>query len=169
MAITRLGGANAISGTLPAANINATSLGNVDVGKVLQVVYAEDTGLVSSTSTTYADTGLSGTITPSSTSSKILIHVTLADLQKVVADTYLRCRTLRDGSSIFTFVGQAGYTGSTASNNAGSVTAHYLDSPASTSALIYKTQFHNASGGGTVYITPDGNSRSTMILMEIAG
>ena len=31
MAITRLGGANAITGTLPAANINATSLGNVDV------------------------------------------------------------------------------------------------------------------------------------------
>ena len=44
MAITRLGGANAITGTLPAANINDTSIGNITAlpagvgGKVLQVV-----------------------------------------------------------------------------------------------------------------------------------
>lgn len=147
----------------------ADSLGTGVGGKVLQVVYAEDTGIVSSTTTTYVDTGLSGTITPSSTSSKILIHITLADAQKVSTDTYLRCRALRNGSEIFTFVGQAGYTGSTASNNVGSLTAHYLDSPASTTALVYKTQFHNAGNSGTVYLQPDGNGRSTMILMEIAG
>jgi hypothetical protein len=46
MAITRLGGANAITGTLPAANINDTSIGNITAlpagvgGKVLQVVNA---------------------------------------------------------------------------------------------------------------------------------
>ena len=43
MAITRLGGANAISGTLPAANINDTSIGNITAlpaaittGKIVQ-------------------------------------------------------------------------------------------------------------------------------------
>ena len=82
MAITRLGGANAISGTLPAANINDTSIGNItalpaaiSTGKVLQVQTASTQTQVNSTSGTHADTGLTCNITPSSTSNKVLIII----------------------------------------------------------------------------------------------
>ena len=74
MAITRLGGANAITGTLPAANINATSLGNVDVGKVLQVVSSGEATPATINSTSYV-LAISLAITPSSTSNKIFIKM----------------------------------------------------------------------------------------------
>ena len=88
MAITRLGGANAITGTLPAANINDTSIGNITAlpagvgGKVLQVVHSSTSTSASTSATTLIDTGLSGTITPSSTSSKILVIVNHGDNDK---------------------------------------------------------------------------------------
>ena len=69
MAITRLGGANAISGTIPNSVLAA--------GNVIQVVQTvkTDTFTVSTSNTSApADiTGFSATITPTSTSNKILI------------------------------------------------------------------------------------------------
>ena len=59
MAITRLGGANAITGTLPAANINDTSISNITAlpagvgGKVLQVVTATHNTQFNTSSTSY--------------------------------------------------------------------------------------------------------------------
>ena len=89
MAITRLGGANAISGTLPAANINNTSISSVTslpaaitTGKVLQVVTATDTSERSTTSTSFvtASNTLSVNITPASTSNKVFVQVCSAGL-----------------------------------------------------------------------------------------
>jgi hypothetical protein len=80
MAITRLGGANAITGTLPAANINDTSIGNITAlpagvgGKVLQVVNASFSGDSSNTtSTSFVDTANILNITPLSSNSKIIV------------------------------------------------------------------------------------------------
>ena len=79
MAITRLGGANAISGTIPQGNIANASLGAVTAlpagvgGKVLQVVNNFD-ATSNSSSTTYADVfGSDLSITLASTSNKVLI------------------------------------------------------------------------------------------------
>ena len=54
MAITRLGGANAISGTLPAANINNTSIGNIT-----SLPAAVDTGAMVLLNTTTISSGTS--------------------------------------------------------------------------------------------------------------
>jgi hypothetical protein len=60
--------ASAIStGTIAAARLPA--------GSVLQVITATTTSLGTSTSTSYADTGLTATITPSSASNKIMVFV----------------------------------------------------------------------------------------------
>ncbi len=83
MAITRLGPNNStnisgvnltsqVTGTLPTAN-GGTGATSFAPGKVLQVVQGTTTTSTSTTSTTYADTTLSGAITPSATSSKILV------------------------------------------------------------------------------------------------
>ena len=67
MAITRLGGANAITGTIP------TSVAPGQ-GKILQIVTASnDTAMHTTTSTSFATTGTTASITPSSTSSKIYV------------------------------------------------------------------------------------------------
>ena len=79
MALTRLNGINAITGTIPQGNIANASLGAVTAlptglgGKVLQVVQATDGTEKSTTNTSFQDTSLSVNITPSSTSNKILI------------------------------------------------------------------------------------------------
>jgi len=58
-------------------DISASSLTGVDTGKILQVVTGIKTDTASTTSTTMSDTGLSASITPASTSNKILVSVTL--------------------------------------------------------------------------------------------
>jgi hypothetical protein len=80
MAITRLGGANAITGTLPAANINDTSIGNITAlpagvgGKVVQVVSSGVATPATINSTSYV-LAISLAITPSSASNKIFIKL----------------------------------------------------------------------------------------------
>jgi len=133
-------------------------------GAVLQVVYATYSTPVSATSTTWVDTGLSASITPSSSSSKILIIVSQNGCQKT-GDVELYLQLLRGASSILYFATGFGSTNSTAKNNFGTAGCTYLDSPATTSSTTYKTQLGSFGATSTV----QGNSAiSTITLMEIA-
>jgi hypothetical protein len=73
----------------------------------------------------------------------------------------------RSGTDIYTLSGVVGATGSSGALGI-SITASYLDSPASTSALTYKTQFRNTNNAGTIYVQYSENQpTSTIIAMEI--
>ena len=50
----------------------------------------------------------------------------------------------------------------------GSCSASYLDSPATTSAITYKTQFANQVNAASVKCQPDSVGPSYITLMEIA-
>ncbi len=172
MAITRLGGANAITGTLPAANINDTSIGNITAlpaaiatGKVLQVVYAQSSTEVSSTNTTWVDV-VSASITPSATSNKILVLGAGGGLNKSGGDTQLNLRITRDGSQIAETKGNN--TGSSAGLFVPGAPLNELDEPSSTSSLTYKIQLQNRDSAGTVVAGQNG-ADSSLTLMEIAG
>jgi hypothetical protein len=136
-------------------------------GKVLQVVQATYATQVSSTSSTYVDTGLSVSITPSSASSKVLIMISQMGVVKNSADTHMGYKLYRSGTDIYTLSGVVCATGSSGALGI-SITASYLDSPASTSALTYKTQFRNTNNAGTIYVQYSENQpTSTIIAMEI--
>ena len=141
-------------------------------GSVLQVVYADYGTETSTTSTSFSDTGLTASITPTSATSKILIIFTQQGCAKYNdAANAVRINLLR-GSSIILNVNDLGaYTGTTDTNNI-SISASYLDSPSTTSSTTYKTQFAARSAGNSVYVqqygTNSGYTRSTMTLMEIA-
>jgi hypothetical protein len=139
-------------------------------GKVLQVInatYGTETG---STSTTFADTGLTATITPSSATSKVLVIVSQMGVSKT-GDTRVKIKLMRGATDILKMCDITGNTSSTQFNSIGSVSSSYLDSPATTSATTYKTQFSNQQGTGTVYVQNYANdntySQSTITLMEI--
>ena len=139
-------------------------------GLVLQVVNAHTGTQVTSNSTTYVDTGLTATITPSSTSSKILVLIDHS-IAKQGADTFTNIRVYRDSTEIGGAVAgrSIGYTGSSANNYVGTGFSYsFLDTPSSTSALVYKTQFNNNAGSGTIRVQVD-SSQSYITLMEIAG
>ena len=169
MAITRLGGANAITGTLPAANINDTSIGNITAlpagvgGKVLQVVnFIYNGENVNITSSSFVDTDLETSITPSSTSNKILILVTFQG-QTDANGIY----TLSKGDT--NLVGTFGFARLEVANKQTGFSFSYLDSPSTTSATTYKLRM-KTNGLGTVYFHPGGTtSTATMQLLEIAG
>ena len=139
-------------------------------GKVLQVVSAFTTTEATSNSTTYADTNLTATITPSSTSNKVLVLISQSG-SKASTDTLLNIRVYRGATEIGgTIAGRSiGYTGSTATNYVGTgFSCSILDTPSSTSALTYKTQFNNNAGSGTVRVNVDSGA-SYITLLEIAG
>jgi len=136
-------------------------------GKILQVVNAVYGTATSNATSTYSDTGLSATITPTATSSKILVLVNQAGCSKT-ANTALVLRLLRDATVRITFEEQGGYTGTTTENSHGSCSVCYLDSPATTSAVTYKTQFASLYNISSVYVQASGGD-STITLLEVAG
>jgi len=166
MAITRLGGANAITGIIPIAN--GGSGRTVVTGNVLQVVTATHNTQFNTTSTSYvAVTGMEANITPSSTSSKILVMVTLSG------------RNTTAGKSLYTTIYRDDTTnlalGSTGFHSLYNVDAseyknysmHVLDSPSTTSSTNYQVYMlvDSSSNGGVMANTNTG----VITLMEIAG
>lgn len=135
-------------------------------GKVLQVVHQPYSTEAISSSNTFIDTGLTKTITPSSTSSKILVIVTQAGVFKYTGNTYVQLRLLRGSTNLTTFEVEGAYTNSTAANNIGSSCCIYLDAPATTSATTYKTQFCSGANIASVRVQTSG-ATSNIVLLEI--
>ena len=162
-----------VSGTLITTASSGQSIPKaaLPTGSVLQVVQSVFTTEVSSTSSTYTDTGLTATITPTSATSKILVLVNHNACRKSgSADTTLGFKLLRAGSVVANIDQYVAWTGSTASSSVGSSNLNYLDSPATTSATIYKTQLANLNAVGTVFLNTTNTfaPTSTITLMEIA-
>ena len=148
-----------IGGKLPTARLPA--------GSILQVVNANTTTGVSTTGTSLIDTGLTASITPTSTSSKILVMIDQGSVGKANADERVKIVLLRGATQLTTLTELAAYTASAQNNNIGSVAISYLDSPATTSSTTYKTQFCTVNGSGTALMQWN-TSISTITLMEIA-
>jgi hypothetical protein len=135
-------------------------------GKVLQVVNATYNTETSSSTSTFVDTGLTASITPSSTSNKVLVTVVVAGVGKDSSTTYQSIKLLRNSTDLIRLDEGGGYTGSTASNRIGAVSGTYLDSPSTTSATTYKCQFKSRQNSALVMVQ-DESSVSTITLMEI--
>ncbi len=157
---------------------------SMPTGSVLQVVQASTSSQFDSTSTTYADSNLTASITPTSATSKILVLVnqhifaaggaavgygfqTNAGVKLVRGATDLVTPSSDSGGkgSIFLSTGVAPASGSIVI--AGYVSFTYLDSPATTSSTTYKTQVAlGTSGMGHAYA--NSSNPSFITLMEIA-
>lgn len=139
-------------------------------GKILQVVNATYATSTSNSTSTFADTGLTASITPSSTSSKILIIVSQNGCVKATNNTSLALRLLRDTTQLTVFASQAGANTTTTTNSIGSCSTCYLDSPNTTASVTYKTQFRSIVGVASVavQVTNGDTAASTITLLEVA-
>jgi hypothetical protein len=136
-------------------------------GKIIQVVNANTTTSTANSTTTYADTTLTATITPTSATSTILVFLSQNGVLKSnAANTWLELRLMRGATAIADLETRGGSNESGSTNNGiGSISTTYLDSPATTSATTYKTQFRTGTSGGvSVQIV---SATSTITLMEI--
>ena len=155
-------------------------------GSILQVVQQSTSSTTSTSSSTYTDTGLSQAITPTSSSSKIL--VTCCVVYGGQDDSYIGFKILRGTTSIGESSEGTGNHSNVPFGGSGDrsfmrfmtfpVSYSYLDSPNTTSSTTYKIQYASRWDSNTVYInrpdqTPNFNhvfyTTSTLTLMEIAG
>ena len=131
--------------------------------KVLQVVNATSVA-VSTTSTTYVSTGLTTSITPLFSTSKILVLFSagICSVASVTGEA-ISFQIWRGGSSVVALVNHL-YNGS-ASSPRSSASFTYLDSPSTTSSTSY-TIYFSSRLGNTVYMAD--SSTATLQLLEIA-
>ena len=137
-------------------------------GKVLQVVMGSTSTAVGNSTTTYADTGLTATITPSSASSKVLVLVSQNGVGVTEGDASnrIQAKLLRGGTDIAKFAEDSIWSNTALLKFGFSYSLNYLDTPATTSATTYKTQFKNMVASAAAYVQVS-SSLSTIILMEI--
>jgi hypothetical protein len=137
-------------------------------GKVLQVVQATYSTIVNTSSTSYASTGLTASITPSATSSKVMIIVNMAASIQA-ADRRGIYTIFRGDTSGTDLSGNTSYGFSDASTGSGDsssvypLSMAYLDSPSTASAQTYTVGVKSDGGG---QIGTYGNT-STILLLEI--
>ena len=190
MALSLSGTDLIVTGKIKDANVTAAKLAsgaartNFGAGAVLQVVQGVNTNVQNSlTSSTFADIpNLSAVITPSSTSNKILVMVSLYG----GATSNCSVRLMRGSTPIAVNtnsptgsrrVSSAGDLYSNSQNTGSTISITFLDSPATTSSTTYKMQYLVLAGYqlclNSNYNDVDANyvtrGISTITLMEIAG
>jgi hypothetical protein len=146
---------------------------SMPAGHIIQVVSTTESVGYSTTTSDFSAraTGLSATITPRSTSSKILVTIgAIVGFQ--YNNTYGKTAIYRSisGGASNNLTGETGGFGNVGNGayQFGKVIS-YLDSPSSTSAITYSLTFAYSAGGvGIVYIGANDGS-STITLMEVAG
>ena len=178
------GGAHRVL-TLP--DVNGTVATTTTAGKILQVVQTVKTSRQTIQSQTLTDiTGLSVTITPSSSSNKVLISYSI--IAYMNAAQYWNMRLVR-GSDSTIFIGDTNASATSQSRGSfGSYTTSYvdgrivaqefLDSPNTTSATTYKLQAHTPYASSYIIgintsptqdnYTYMSNCVSTITAMEVA-
>ena len=185
------GNATGLSGTpnlnvgiLTASSFSGSGSALTGVGKILQVVQSTKTDTDSTSSTTYVDiTGFNASITPSSTSNKILVQVVIGTIGNATVGRGTNFQLFRDSTAIAVgdnaVGGQCSFSNCEADSSymGGGIQFTYLDSPATTSSITYKVQWLTWSN--TVYLnrSSDGSQAqswnrrgiSQIILMEVAG
>ena len=140
---------------------------------VKQVVTAQITAQVGTTSTTPVTTGLAASITPTNSANKILIFVNgISDTS--ATNSMCGVTVYRGATNLATALGKTNLVNNygASSRVIGNTNITYLDSPATTSSTTYTVYFYNVPGstGATVYFAADGiqGSLATITLMEIA-
>jgi hypothetical protein len=159
--------------TLPTTSGTIVTTNTMPTGSVLQVVNATYSTSVEIKSTSFVDTGLTATITPKFSTSKILVLVSqpISIFQNTNLDRSFFTQILRGATAVSNkdFLGYAGvssngYVGMTLDGS-----FVFLDSPATTSATTYKAQGKLSSTANDTGMSINRNStQSSIVLLEIA-
>jgi len=154
-------------------------------GGIIQVKSVVKTDLFNTASSSFTDiTGLSVSITPTRSDSKILFQFHLGSFQNQNNSSRAFVRMVRDSTAICVGDAATGHECTAAVCSRANddnytqfpVSMQFLDSPSTTSAVTYKLQASCGNDGGTLYLnsagTQDaqgGNTASTITVMEISG
>lgn len=148
----------------------------IPTGRVLQVVQTTASSEVAIASTSYTDTGVTASITPSSSSNKILVMVAIEYIayHDNSGEMFSNARIVRDSTGVFEserVLGGGVGTGSDGYQRFyGTLPLSYLDSPSTTSATTYKVTMKNSTTSGNRQLKLQNGSvgKSTITLLEVS-
>ena len=135
--------------------------------RILQVKSGTTSTNATSANTTLVTTNLSVSITPQSTSSKILVMACMTGCKTAATSTGIQFSFFRGASNVLTFAKAAGFSSASNDNNF-ETSGMLFDSPSTTSATTYEVKFCRAEGSGTVEVQQGGTTTSTIIVMEVS-
>lgn len=167
--ITSMSATNATVNNSLIGIANVTNLYGATFGKVKQVVAGTSSTAYNTTSTTFVDTNLSATITPSVNTSSIVV-VACGTLSSdspasLTAMTLERGITELSGQAYGLVYSQIVSVGSVVTNTREPACAIKVDYPSTTSATTYHVQISNSTGGTSSF--GKGVDLQVMILFEV--
>ena len=139
-------------------------------GGIIQMVQGQVTSFFDTSSSSYVDTGLSASITPSLSSSKILVNMALGVYGGSSDTLRVNAQILRGSTQVWYTRDLYFRSGSTFKAVQSAI--QFIDSPATTSSITYKLQVkcESVSGGSTFELYADStNYNNRVILMEVSG
>ena len=152
-------------------------------GSIIQVKMGTLTSVFITTSSSMVDTGLSVSITPKFSTSKILVNVSLGSFQNGGRLKRALMNIVRDSTNVIVGDARTGVECTAcvcvraADDNYAQIPLAFtvLDSPATTSAITYKVQATRGPDDQTVYLNGNqggdaysGNTASTITVMEVS-
>jgi hypothetical protein len=159
------------TGTIALQNqLSGMTSASMPTGSVLQVVQGTTNTQTTTGQTSYVDTGLSAAITPSATSSKILILVSQNIVFKTdtSSEREVYFNIVRDSTQLI-IASSTSDTDTSSQLKTGVFNGlSFLDSPNTTSAITYKTQFKLTAQQADIYAQTN-STNSNITLIEIAG
>ena len=160
---------NQLSG-MTHASVPLLTEAQMAVGSVLQVVHGGTTSGVTNNSQTFVNSGLEASITPVSTSSKILVFIS-QNIHKggINQIDQMQLNITRDGTQLVQWAAEVLHDNGGLGHFDIYASQTYLDSPSSTSSLVYRTQFRRRLATSATMQVQYAASRSSITLMEIKG
>ena len=151
--------------------VSATGKG----GGVIQMIFESTTTEVTNTDGNYTDTGITATITPTRSDSKIMVIVSIQWLlYRDSTETSGSFKLLRGSTNISEHANavhiEAGTTSQSRIISEGGYMIQRLDTPATTSATTYKVQFRtDVTANGAQMIVNRNSAPGCITLMEVSG
>ena len=141
--------------------------GAIATGKILQVVQGTHNTEDNFGNTSYQATETDVNITPSATSSKVFVQVSLPFHVQTANDEFA-FTIYRDSTNLGTVTAQGfGTLRVNATVYSGNVTFSFLDTPSSTSQLHYEAYVKRNAGSGNLYLNYNSGATSTITAMEV--
>lgn len=143
----------------------------VTPAKIVQIVEGSTTTVVTTTSGSFVDTGLTVSITPTSSSNKVLVLLSQStQMSRAQSSCGVFFKVLRGATALFTGTTDnlLAVGNSTDTNKQDTWVFQYLDTPATTSATTYKVQgavLYTANGGQAQF--QYSSSRSSILAIEV--
>ena len=160
--------------SVTAAKLEVSAITGADLpaGSVVQATQTINNTQYSTSNTGAVSTDFIHNFTPTSASNKVLVMSTIR-VRKTNSSgsTSIRLQLYRDGTLLDQLSAGIGYNNSTDPDDS-VATLNYLDTPNTTSQVVYRWYLgvYNGGGGMVAYINPDGsNDASSITCLEIAG